>query len=486
MPDHSGVAQVDSFLRSVEIFSQYADPRTGDGKVLDTTPYISEEDWKRLFCLDSTGGRTILHLRNDMRELSKWLSKMRNDRMSPYVAAAVVDGLNPEDWTNLQASRKLRESTLKRLHGDVAFTTYWERMTEVIKEQPPFSSKEYKSANWDFIKFGQDAFQMVNNMRDGGFMAICERLHSKAMGLPATSKGVLAAFDAVSDDLYLGAAMETVWEVKVEREGETEMSLATFKAWMEDVNTIEDGRFGESEIERMYQQLLRSMKRHLDGDHKGLCKEWWVEPSSVRNLGDGRFPGWRSIAESLGEAAIELISVHQKWRYARAIQGEGGLYSQCKVLMDKGLHAPADKTIVFKNFEFDSKSHMEACAKEMEGIVAKCGEMGLHEMVPDEKTGGTKDEGSLKEANCKLSHLQEYFSSPDRVDYNVCWLAANRLMQMSLRAQDRNKSMELELEAVLIQQRLMIGTAQREVMEEQLDGAPTHIFYIDEKVPRSP
>ena len=24
------------------------------------------------------------------------------------------------------------------------------------------------------------------------------------------------------------------------------------------------------------------------------------------------------------------------------------------------------------------------------------------------------------------------------------------------------------------------------VMEEQLDGAPTHIFYIDEKVPRSP
>jgi len=154
--------------------------------------------------------------------------------------------------------------------------------------------------------------------------------------------------------------------------------------------------------------------------------------------------------------------------------------------MDKGLHTPADKTVVFKNWEFDATSRMAECSKEMEGIVAKCGEMGLHEMVPDKKTGGTKDEGSLKEANCKLSHLQEYFSSPDRVDYNVCWLAANRLMQMSLRAQDRNKSMELELEAALIQQRLMIGTAQREVMEEQLDGAPTHIFYIDEKVPRSP
>jgi len=131
--------QVDNLLVSLNVYCDvYAIPcrPTIDKTGYTRTNYIDQEQWDQLFGLGGTDGRTIIDLRDDLVKLKFYVDKANNDRIYPYYAGSLVDGIKESDWLNLISTMKQRSAVYKELKENVGFTTFWERMTEIAKNSP--------------------------------------------------------------------------------------------------------------------------------------------------------------------------------------------------------------------------------------------------------------------------------------------------------------------------------------------------------------
>jgi len=461
-------SSISSILIALNVYCDvYAIPSRPDSS--NKKNYVSQENWDLLFGLGADTGRTILDLRDDLTELNEWLGKLNNDRQYPYIAASVVDGINFDDFLNLFSSRKQRESKYKELKDDVGFSTFWDRMTEIAKESPQYKDSMASSTSSNYAAFGNDIYGMINSFRDAGFMEMCDEMHSKTLGLPNTDKGIISALEKTGDELCTQTALDLIWEF-VWKDHPEGITWPLFERWM---STIKDGRtehYGELEKKRIFDDLTKTKENNYKAQET-LSKELWCDPDNFRRLGEGRFPQWKAMVESVtayeqdSEKVVQVLRKNSAWVAAERLLGRhilefstrgddedwsDGIIGEISDLMCKGKHTPANKAIVFQNWEFDADTRMQECKAKVGAIIQELEAMGLMHRI--------------KHYKGKLPNLEEYFSAPSRVDYNACFLAAEYLNRLVSQGEEANRIQENIMEVSLIRDRLVMGTRQRQIL----------------------
>jgi len=303
-----------------------------------------------------------------------------------------------------------------------------------------------KASNYEV--FGNDALQLLNTIRDEGLLNLADSMHKYVFGLPNSNKGILSGLEKAAESLCTAVAMDVVWGYLSVKDGSpNDLDFATFKAWM---LNIPGEHKGEAECTKIYGELARLGKSAV------ITKECWCNPINIANLGEGVFPAWKIILESAlsfendTSIIVDKVRAHGDWQKAERIMGPGilgkndddvsasteGIFGEIRSLMDKGLYTPADKAIVYRNWEFDSSSRMSQCKAAAERLVGELDRMSVT--------------ATVKEKKGRLPNLTEYFTHPDRVDYNSCFLAAQYLNEIVSKGEAANMVQEFILEVELI------------------------------------
>jgi len=131
---------------------------------------------------------------------------------------------------------------------------------------------------------------------------------------------------------------------------------------------------------------------------------------------------------------------------------------------------------------------MQACQVELSRIVDRLERMrvpGGDKAQPWEapalkvlsRSSTGKTEGMLREKNGDLVALQEYFQSPHRIDFNVCFLAAKYLNDLTDRGNAASARASSSLRVSKIQKRLVVGAAIKKLL---YSDETRKVHYADE------
>ena len=161
-----------------------------------------------------------------------------------------------------------------------------------------------------------------------------------------TNKGVVSGLEHAAEALCLSVALDILWDyLRATGPNPNELDVVTFREWL---MGLRGEHKGEAESNRIFASLA--------GGAPNITKARWTDPQNISNLGEGRFPSWKTLLESClsfekdPNIIVEQVRNHPNWKKAERIMGEGilgrhpdeeeslneGLLGEVRNLMDEG------------------------------------------------------------------------------------------------------------------------------------------------------